>query len=101
MLLDNTQAMRGAVKTPVTQLKRMGYRGMMGLGETPLDANASSIMTAVNAEIAWLTNLYRANRGLPPLPENISQPGMRFGLEPNTLLLLGGGLLLFLIARRR
>lgn len=116
MILDNTQYVRGggvSVKTPVTQLRQMGYaRTLMGLGSTlPLPGNVqtgetgfdfSGLLTAFNAEALYLTNLERARRGLAPLSPSTYQPGVNVGIDPNTLLLVGAGVLaIVLLAGRR
>lgn len=182
MLLDNTQAIRGMVKTPATQLVRKGLArpGLMGLGArfmrvdleemtdasmparlysgsptplvtrrggatffsdmtdkkvariraggrgrivdfeeltdakvparlfsqglTPLvtrrsglgdftdassptgtSSDVSTIMTAVNSEAGFLTNLFRGIQGKPPLPTGVTAPTVNVGLNLESL----------------
>lgn len=113
VITDNTRLIKGVgVETPFSQLLAMGYGGgggrLSGLGDFQMDpssppvtsSDVSTLMTAFNAEAGYLTNLYRANAGLPPLPAYATQPGVTVGLDP-MLLLVGGGLLLLLISRTR
>jgi len=117
MLLDNTQLIRGVgVKTPVTQLVRKGYaaRGLTGLGDA-LDPSApgdtsstvSTLMTAINSEAGFLTNLVRAQQGKPPLPPQATAPSVNVGFNLDSLrplavpLAVGLGAWLLLRRRRR
>lgn len=109
MIIDNTTRMQGGVLTPVSQLRA---RGLMGLGagweSVPWNASSpsstssdmTSVMTAINSEIAFLTNLYNQQTGKPLLQYSPMAP-YSVGVNPNMLMLGAAGLLAILLLKRR
>ncbi len=65
-------------------------RGFAGLGDDvsapgATSSNVSTLMTAVNSEIGYLVNLARAQQGKAPLPDQLSAPAVRVGIDTSSL----------------
>ena len=78
---------------------------VIGDTDTGLDtSNPQSMVTALNSEALYLTNLWRQARGLPPVNPSLSAPTVNVGLSPEAkqMLMVGGiGLVALLLLRRR
>lgn len=67
--------------------------------------NPQNVGAAVNAELLYLTNLWRQARGLPPVDPAHAAPTVNVGLSPEVknVMLIGGAVLLafVLMSRKR
>lgn len=88
-------------------VRRHNLGGIFDMSGDPAATEGTSInagtMTAINSEAVFIANLWRSMTGQAPLPAQSAAPSVNVGLtaEAKNMLLIGGGVLAFILLRKK
>ncbi len=109
MLLTHNGWIGGNGLNQLSGARRLASVGMTISPNAGIDidwSNPQNAGMAINAELLYLTNLWRQGRGLPPVDPATNAPTVNVGMSPEVknAMLLGGAVLLgaiLLMGRKR
>lgn len=77
------------------------FDGTQDATAAPGSTDMQTILTGINMEAGYFTNLIRGWQGLPPLPASVVNPGVQVGLDKNTMILAGVGIVALLMVLKK